>query len=70
MDDELGDVLEILRPENLSNLSKQKVKAIHQILPEVELREVSQSLKNAADVERKGSRQQSVSTHETANPHE
>ena len=51
MEDELGCVLETLRPENLSNLSKEKVKAIHQrILPDVELREVSQSLKNVADV--------------------
>ena len=51
MEDELGDVLETLKLQNLSGHSKEKVKAIHHlVLSDVELREVSQPLKNVADV--------------------
>ena len=44
IDDELMDVVEALSPQNISNLSKENVKAIQQVLlPDFELREVSRS---------------------------
>ena len=50
IDDELIDVVEALTPQNFSTISKEKVKAVQQLLlPDFELREVSRSLSVVAD---------------------
>ena len=45
MDDGIAEAVETLNPENFSNLSRDKIKGVQQvILPDIELREVSRSL--------------------------
>lgn len=54
MDDGLAEAVETLKPVNISNLSKDKIKRVHQVLlPDVELREVSCSLHAVADAVQK-----------------
>ena len=44
MDDGVAEAVETLKPENFSNLSRDKIKGVQQvILPDIELREVSRS---------------------------
>ena len=51
IDDELMDVVDALSPQNISNITKENVKAIQQVLlPDFELREVSRSLSVVGDV--------------------
>lgn len=51
MDDGIAEVVEALKPEKFSNLSKDKIKIIHQVVvPDFELREVSHCLCTVSDV--------------------
>ena len=51
MDDGLAEAVETLKPEKFSNLSWDKMKGVQQVLlPDIELREVSHSLRSVADV--------------------
>ena len=50
MDDGVAEAVETLNPENFSNLSRDKIKGVQQvIIPDIELREVSRSLRTVAD---------------------
>ena len=50
IEDKVMDVVEVLSPQNLSKLTKENVKSVHQLLlPDFELREVSRSLSIVAD---------------------
>lgn len=50
MDDGVAEAVETLNPENFSNLSRDKIKGVQQvIIPDIELREVSRSLCTVAD---------------------
>ena len=50
MDDGVAEAVETLKPENFSNLSRDKIKGVQQvIIPDIELREVSRSLRTVAD---------------------
>ena len=51
MDDGIAEAVETLKPEKFANLSKDKIKAVQQVLlPDFELREVSHSLRTVSDV--------------------
>ena len=50
MDDEITEVVEALPPQNISEISNEKVRSVHQLLlSDYELREVSRSIQVVAD---------------------